>query len=152
SPLLFPSTYTGRVRLEARQPLWAGAGTEYTRIAGPITEQIQGVTGVQQGVVIARINNDIELADFELAIRDLVRDVESLYWQLYIAYQRFDSEMRLLAEAMDSYQNVQALVQSASPLAGALEESDATEFVYQMQSRVDMARDNLYDVEAQLRR
>jgi hypothetical protein len=152
NPLLFPSTYTGRVRLEARQPLWAGAGTEYTRIAGPITEQIQGVTGVQQGVVIARINNDIELADFELAIRDLVRDVESLYWQLYIAYQRFDSEMQLLAQAIDSYQNVQALVQSASPLAGALEESDASEFVYQMQSRVDLARDNLYDVEAQLRR
>jgi outer membrane protein TolC len=152
NPLLFPSTYTGRVRLEARQPLWAGAGTEYTRIAGPITDQIQGVTGVQQGVVIARINNDIELADFELAIRDLVRDVESLYWQLYISYQRFDNEMRLLSEAIESYQNVQALVQTASPLAGALEESDAIEFVYQMQSRVDQARDNLYDVEAQLRR
>jgi hypothetical protein len=152
NPLLFPSTYTGRVRLEARQPLWAGAGTEYTRIAGPITEQIQGVTGVQQGVVIARINNDIELADFELAIRDLVRDVESLYWQLYIAYQRFDSEMQLLAQAVDSYQNVQALVRSASPLAGALEESDSIEFVYQMQSRVDLARDKLYDIEAQLRR
>lgn len=151
-PLLFPSTYTGRVRLEARQPLWAGAGTEYTRVAGPITEQIQGVTGVQQGVVIARINNDIELAEFEGAIRDMVRDVESLYWQLYIAYQTFDSEMRLLAAAVESYQNVQALVETASPLAGALEESDAIEYVYQMQSRVDQARDNLYDVEAQLRR
>ena len=107
---------------------------------------------MQQGVVIARINNDIQLAEFEGAIRDLLRDVESLYWQLYLAYQKFDGEMRLMSDAVDSYRNVQTLLDSASPLAGTLEEADAVEFVYQAQARVDEARDKLYDVEAQLRR
>lgn len=149
---LFPSAYTGRLRVEARQPLWAGSGVKYTRIAGPVTEQIEGVTGVQQGVVIARINNDIELTEFEGAIRDLLRDVELLYWQLYIAYQTFDSEMRLLSEAVAAYRNIRTLISSDSPFADALAESDATELLFQVQARVDLARDNLYDIEAQLRR
>ena len=149
---LFPSAYTGRVRVEARQPLWAGAGTEYTRIAGPITEQIQGVTGVQQGVVIARINNDIELTEFEGAIRDLLRDVETLYWQLYLAYQAFDMEKSLLADAEASYRKVEALWASESAYAGSLEKAESVTFLIQMQDRVDSARNNLYDIEAQFRR
>ena len=149
---LFPSAYTGRVRIETRQPLWAGAGTEYTRIAGPITEQIQGVTGVQQGVVIARINNDIELTEFEGAIRDLLRDVETLYWQLYLSYQTFDMEKSLLADAEASYRKVDALRASESAFAGAVEKAESQTFVIQMQDRVDLARNNLYDAEAQLRR
>ena len=149
---LFPSSYTGRVRVEARQPLWAGAGAEYTRIAGPITEQIQGVTGVQQGVVIARINNDIELTEFAGAIRDLLRDVETLYWQLYLAYQSFDMEKSLLTDAERSYRKVEALAASGSAYAGSLEKYQAESFLLQMQDRVDLARNSLYDAEAQLRR
>ena len=30
---LFPSSYTGNIRAEFRQPLWAGAGTRFTRTA-----------------------------------------------------------------------------------------------------------------------
>ena len=149
---LFPSSYTGRVRGEFRQPLLAGAGTEYTRIAGPITEQIQGVTGVQQGVVIARINNDIELTEFEGSIRDLMRDVETLYWRLYLTYQQFASEKALYEEAVETFRDIDALLEAESQYAGALERTEAVEFVYQLQARVTSAHDNMIDVEAQLRR
>ncbi|GAB4145580.1 MAG: TolC family protein [Planctomycetaceae bacterium] len=88
---LFSSVYTGNLRAEYRRPLWAGSGTEYTRIAGPSNPNFGAITGVSQGVVIARINNDITLGNFQMAVRNLVKDVEDAYWDLYLAYQLYDS-------------------------------------------------------------
>src|SRR4029077_4248400 len=94
SPIqLFPSVYTGNVQLQYTQPLLAGSGTEYTRIAGPFNTQIQGVSGVNQGVVISRINTDIAIADFELQVRNTLRDVEETYWDLYLAYRSHDANV-----------------------------------------------------------
>ena len=58
---LFDTVYTGNVAAQYRHPLLAGAGAEFTRIAGPIGTSFGGLTGVTQGVVIARINNDIKI-------------------------------------------------------------------------------------------
>ncbi len=149
---LFPSVYTGQIRTEFRQPLWAGAGTEYTRIAGPITQDIQGVTGVQQGVVIARINNDITIADFEQSITSLSRDVEELYWQLYLAYQQFDAQTALHHEAMRAWQGVQARIQAQTTGGGALEAAEARDQLLRIEGRLNVARNGLYDIEARLRR
>ena len=52
-----------------------GAGTTYNRNAGP-----NGVVGQYNGVLIARINTDISLADFENGVIRLVNDVETAYW------------------------------------------------------------------------
>ena len=38
--------------------------------------------GVYQGVLIARTNTDISIADFEIAVRSLISDVENAYWDL----------------------------------------------------------------------
>ena len=89
SPSLFPSVYTGILGVQYQLPLLAGSGTEFTRIAGPIGQSFGGISGVSQGVIISRINNDIALADFESAVRDLVRDVENAYWDLLLEYQRY---------------------------------------------------------------
>jgi outer membrane protein TolC len=88
---LFPSNYTGNIAANIRQPLWAGSGVNFTRIAGPVGQNIQGLSGVNQGVVIARINNDISVADFEFSVNNMVFDVEKLYWDLYFAYRRYAS-------------------------------------------------------------
>ncbi len=63
-PVLFPTSYTGYVQAQYTQPLWAGSGTEFTRIASPIGSGVSGISGVSQGVVIARINEDIALGCF----------------------------------------------------------------------------------------
>lgn len=86
---LFPSNYTGNIAANIRQPLWAGAGVNFTRVAGPVGQNIQGLSGVNQGVVIARINNDISIADFEFSVNNMVFDVEKLYWDLSFAYRRY---------------------------------------------------------------
>ena len=84
---LFGSVYTGNVQAQFTQPLLAGSGVEFNRIAGPINNNPQRVSGVSQGVVIARINNDISIADFEASVRNLLKDVEDLYWELALAYR-----------------------------------------------------------------
>jgi hypothetical protein len=90
---LFPSAYTGSVQAEYRQPLLAGAGTEFTRIAGPLAQGVRGVSGVSQGVLISRINSDISLVDFEQSVTTLARDVETRYWDLYLMLQLYHSEV-----------------------------------------------------------
>jgi len=85
------SSYNGLAQIQYVQPLWATAGVEYNRIAAPPRGGLGGVTGVSQGVVISRINTDLALADFENAVITMVKDIEDLYWELYLAYRQFDA-------------------------------------------------------------
>ena len=43
---LFESSFTGLLRAEYRQPLWAGSGVEFTRIAGALDRNVRGISGV----------------------------------------------------------------------------------------------------------
>jgi outer membrane protein TolC len=152
SARLFPSVYTGILRAEYRQPLLAGGGVDFTRIAGPVSTNIQGVTGVQQGVIISRINNDIAVADFEQSIHDFMRDVETLYWQLSLAYRSLDVEERLLAQTAQAWTIVENRTKAEGPGGGSVENAEARELCYQTEARLLAARDNMYSTEAQLRR
>ena len=79
---LFPHSWDTNIEVEARQPLLQGAGVLYNRIAGP-----NGTVGQAAGVLIARVNTDISLAEFELGVRNLISNVENAYWDLYFAYR-----------------------------------------------------------------
>ncbi len=148
-PNLFESVYTGNVRIQYRQPLLAGAGTEFTRIAGPISENFGGITGVSQGVVIARINNDITLARFEAALHNLVLDVENAYWDLYLAYRNFHTA----AEARDAAQRTWELADKQSPeIITPADEAQARDQLYLTKATVLNQRSNLFTAETRLRR
>ncbi len=84
----FRSDFNGFLEAEYRQPLLAGGGTTYNRIAGPTT-----VPGQYNGVLITRINTDISLADFEAGVLRLINDVEGAYWELYFAYRALDAQI-----------------------------------------------------------
>lgn len=81
----FGSAYDWLVQAEYRQSLLRGAGVMVNQIAGPNPQP-----GLYNGVLIARINQDLSLADFEASVRDLVREVERNYWELYFAYRNLD--------------------------------------------------------------
>ena len=149
---LFGSVYEGSVRAEFRQPLLAGAGSEYTRIAGPISESIQGVTGVGQGVLIARINNDIALAEFEQAVHTLLRDVETQYWQLYLSYHAYDSQAGARNEALDLWRQIASQAEAGGAGVGLAAEAEARDTHHRLRGQADAALDSLYAAEAQLRR
>ncbi len=65
-----PSDYTQLLEAQILHPLLRGRGTLVNRIP----------------VVLARINEDLSLVQFEERVRNLVRDVEYSYWDLYQAY------------------------------------------------------------------
>lgn len=90
---LFPSAFTGFLQAEYRQPLLSGSGVEYTRIAGPTNQNLRGVSGVAQGVLISRINADISALEFEQSVTTLLRDVENRYWDMYLYLQLYESEI-----------------------------------------------------------
>ncbi len=82
----FGSAYDTLFTAGFRHPLLQGSGVEFNRIAGP-----NATPGNYNGVLLARIQSDVSLATFERAVRDLLRDVEQTYWELYFAYRDLDS-------------------------------------------------------------
>ncbi len=78
------------VEAEVRQPLLRGAGTEFNRIAGP-----DGIPGLLNGVLLARVRTDISLIEFERAVRDLVAEVENAYWDLYYSYRDLEARIQV---------------------------------------------------------
>ena len=158
---LFQSAYTGNVQFQYRQPLLAGAGTEYTRTAGPVGDNVQGLFGVNQGVVIARINTDITLVDFEASVRNMVKDVEDLYWDLYLAYRVFDSEVIARNSALRTWLETKSKFDIGAQGGKAADEAQAREAYFDARSRVEDAlggarsrngTEGLYALELRLRR
>ncbi|MEM9828845.1 MAG: TolC family protein, partial [Planctomycetota bacterium] len=66
-----PSDYTFLLEAQVQHPLMRNRGTMVNRIP----------------VVLASLNTDIEIVDLEIQTRNLVRDVENAYWNLYVAYR-----------------------------------------------------------------
>ncbi|MBI3866466.1 MAG: TolC family protein [Planctomycetia bacterium] len=147
---LFPSVYTGNVQMQYTQPLWAGAGTEFARIAGPFSTQLQGVSGVNQGVVISRINTDMSIADFEMNVRNTLRDVEEAYWDLYLAYRTYDTNVEARNSFLRSWRFAHA--NKGVGKFSELEEMQSQQAYFQGKAAVEDALQNLYALELQLRR
>lgn len=150
--LLFPSAYNGNVQFQYTQPLWAGSGVEYNRIAGPSRSGLGGLIGVSQGVTIARINEDISVADFESAVVTMVKDVEDLYWDLYLTYRQYDAEQANRDSALRSWREVKAKMEVGAAGGNAAAEAQARENYFETRSRVENALASIYNTENQFRR
>ena len=142
--------YMGQLGAELRQPLLAGAGTEFTRVAGPVRPGFGAIAGVSQGVVIARINQDITLADFELSVRDALRDIENAYWDLYLAYRVYDAT----ASAHNSAHRTAEVLYHGEELGktNPADRHQAQDRFYQTRAQLELALNDLYSAEAALRR
>ena len=150
---LYNSTYTGNVNLRYRQPLLAGSGTAFTRIAGPVTQQFRGLSGVSQGVVIARINNDLSLTRFEEAAINLVKDVEDLYWDLYLAYRKGDAAVTARNSAQKSWRDTKGILDGGGKQGFTnSDEPLARDRYYQTRAQAEATLAELYRTETALRR
>jgi len=152
---VFPSSFFGTaqaptVGLQMRHPLLAGAGTKYTQVAGPRLGRFGGATsivGVNQGVVISRINGDISLTDFEASIRNLVKDIEDHYWDLHLSYRVYHTQKL----ALDSSEQTWRMV-DGDPRRPAAEKAQARDSYFEIKGRTEGARSDLYSAESRLRR
>ncbi len=143
----FPSDFTGFVEAEWRQPLMRGAGTEFNRIVGSAQQP-----GQYNGVLIARVNEDVALADFETAMITLVADVEQAYWNLSTAYRILEANLKGRASAQQTWQYQQVRLEVGSGRSD--EEAQAQSQFYQFQAQVESSlggANGLYAAEQQLR-
>ncbi len=148
---LFGSNYSGSTGVTYRQPLLAGAGTEYTRTAGPIANSFGGISGVSQGVLVARINNDLSIADFEIASRNLMLDVETAYWDLYYAYRVFDTAIVLRNSSLDAWRLTKKRAGQVENVLPA-DEAQARNTYYAARSIAETSQSNIFTAETRLRR
>jgi len=142
----YPASWNVNLEASWRQPLLQGAGVQFNRIAGP------GATpGVYNGVVLARINTDVALADFEAAVRNLVSDVEITYWELYFAYRSLDAVKAGYESALVTWRRIDTLYRIGSKGGEAEKEAQARQQVYQFRSAAEQSLTSLYATEAKLR-
>jgi len=102
---LFPSAWDTQFEIEARQPLLQGAGVEFNRIAGP---NARPGFNFSSGVLVARINTDISLAEFETGVGDFTSQIEEAYWDLYFAYRNLDAWMLARDTARKTWEDIKA--------------------------------------------
>ena len=149
---LFPSVFETTAEAQFRQPLLAGAGTRFNRIAGPNARNNRFLGNLDQGVLIARINTDQSIADFEREVRDLLREVERAYWDLGAAYHAYDAEATAKAALLDLYNNVRVRSEEQLTGGGAGEVALALDQYREAEFRTRDARANLLRSELSLRR
>jgi outer membrane protein TolC len=150
---LFPSSYTGSLGARYRQPLLAGAGTGFTRTAGPIAQSFGGLSGVGQGVVIARINNDISIADFEISVRNALMGIEETYWDLYLAYQQYRTAVVARNSSRQTWEEARKIAELGGGREGfqLWEVPQALEQFHETSAIADVALNQIYTTEATLR-
>ncbi len=132
-PINWP--WGAQIEAEIRQPLLQGAGVEFNRIAGP-----NGTPGFNRGVLIARLNLDVSLADFEASVTQLTSEVENAYWELYFAYRDLDAKMASRERAYETWRQVSALYEAGpGSQLGAIAEAQAREQLYRLDAEVQDA-------------
>lgn len=131
---LFPSAWNVNLETEFRHPLLQGNGIEFNRIAGP-----SQTPGLYNGVLIARVNTDIELADFEMSVRNLVSNIENAYWDLYFSYRDLDAKIAARDAALDTWRRIHALYEAGRRGGEAEKEAQAREQFFRFQEEVQNA-------------
>lgn len=125
----FPHAWNWLVEAEVRQPLLQGAGIEFNRIYGP-----SGRLGDPRGVTIARLRTEVGLAEFQIALRDYISNVENAYWELYFAYRDLDAKLTARDASLEIWQRIRTL-QESQRVRGE-NEARAREQYYRFQSEV----------------
>ena len=130
----FPNAWTVKLETEVRHPLLQGGGMQFNRIAGPTQ-----TPGVYNGVLIARLNSDVQLTEFEAAVRDLVSNLENAYWDLYFAYRDLDAKIAARDTALDTWRSIQAKFEVGRTGGEAAKEAQAREQYLRFQEEVENA-------------
>jgi outer membrane protein TolC len=101
------------------------------------------VPGVYNGVLVARLNTDVALTDFEVAVRDLMSNLENAYWDLYFGYRDLDSRIKARDAALDTWRKIYALYETGRRGGEAEKEAQAREQYFRFQEDVQNALSGL---------
>ncbi len=128
----FPSAWQSQLHVELRQPLLQGGGLQFNRIAGPGAQP-----GIYNGILIAKVNNDITTSKFRSQTRDFVSNIINAYWDLYFAYRDLDAKRDALERSRVTWESFQA--QKTSSRKSGASEALAREQYYRFKSELQDA-------------
>ncbi|MDA1015796.1 MAG: TolC family protein [Planctomycetota bacterium] len=131
---LFSSVWNMNIEAEFRHPLMQGAGLQFNRIAGPGSSE-----GLANGVLIARLNSDVSLADFEIGVTQFVSDVENAYWDLYFAYRDLDAKIKARDSALETWRRIQTKSETGRRGGEEDKEAQAREQYFRLEEEVQNA-------------
>lgn len=132
--LINAHAWTWNVEAEIRQPLLQGAGVEFNRIAGP-----NATPGINDGVLIARVNTQLSAGDFQLALRDYLSNVENAYWELVFAYRDLEVKKTARDRSYDTWNKLKTLLESGTPDVTIDQVAQAAEQYFRYTQEVETA-------------
>ena len=141
--------YAGFLRGEFRQPLLAGAGGEFTSVSGPLgyRNRIPG-----RGVTVARLDQSLSEAEFESRLHTLVKQTEQLYWDLWLAYRRYQTQVEARDGAKELWDHIRGRAGAGLPGGEAADEAQAQENYFRRKDSAETALADAFDAERRLRR
>lgn len=148
---LFPNVYQGQLAVEFNQPLWGGAGDFFTSVAGPVDLISTQTPSVDQGIVITRINENLSQNQFQIALRQLVKDVTDVYQDLHLVHRRHKIESRARDAAETVWKRLQAKSEAGTG-DGLAAEAQSEESYYAAEARVKDVAAEITLTENRLRR
>ena len=142
----YPSHWSAYTEAGFTQALLQGRGVTFNRIAGP-----GAIPGYYNGVLIARINTERSLIDFEMGVRELVYSTENAYWNLYNAYRNYDTVKTGLKSSYSTWEKVRAYYESGDSRGNAQAEAQSRQQFYTFYGSTKSALNNIYKTEGNLR-
>lgn len=121
------SDYTVSMEAQVQQPLMRNRGTLVNRIP----------------VVLASLNEDVSIAEYEVQVRNLVRDVENAYWDLYVAYRNVATSVVGRNSAIATAQFAQLALENGTGTLQELSQAKGQYFQFKAQLETALAGSNL---------
>lgn len=128
-----PSDWFQALEAEARVPLMRGRGVAINRLP----------------IILARMRTDVSLAEFEQAVRTLMRDIEFTYWDLNSVYRTLETAKLGRDSALGSWRNTR--LKQAVGTESTQQEAQAREQYFFFRSQVEQSLRDLYSTENNLR-
>ena len=101
--------------------------------------------------MIARIRTDQTLADFEGGVRNLMRDVEDAYWELYFTYRDLEARKMGRDSALETWKKTHALYLTGTRGGSADREAQARSQYFLFRAQVEQALTDIFKNENLLR-
>jgi outer membrane protein TolC len=147
------SEWNTNIEASFAHPLLQGGGAQYNRIAGPFSfdQYASGFGNPIDGVMIARIRTDQTLADFEGGVRNLMRDAEQAYWELYFTYRDLEARKMGRDSALETWKKTHALYLTGTRGGSADREAQARSQYFLFRGQVEQALTEVFRAENRLR-
>lgn len=150
------TSYTPRVQFLFEQPLLQGFGVEINQLNGLHPGSLVSIPGLRasggqgtEGILIARIRQDQQRAEFDRQVNTMLLNVETAYWNLFSAYYNLAAQEEGLKQSLDAYAFFRERAEKGTVRKQLMYQSEAQYELFRTQ--VVTARGQVLTAERQLR-